>query len=335
MTKELPVYEIVMVIGVDGVGRFYEQAKTPTLDNFFKDGIYWRNAKAVTPTESAENWGSLLHGVLPEKHKLTNGIVESGKPYDENSIYPSIFKIISHSSVTKINEGVVGETGSSTSQDINKSANNKLEMASYVSWEPINTAIIEESVEMERYAPLTNEWFFWRWWMLIKHKWLKNSIYDYFTISRLVDYIKKLDDKGKKFIFVHLTDTDEHGHDRGFGSNGHLKQIGIMDDHLKTIFEAIEEKKKGEWKDKRILVLITTDHGGINHEDGRGTHGGRSEEEINVFLTVKGDLIDKAELEDEECNMNSAAVILKALGAEIPKNLDTKLPIYLSDKKNT
>ena len=40
---------------------------------------------------SGENWASILHGVVPSKHKVTNSTTAA---YPENSTYPSILKII-------------------------------------------------------------------------------------------------------------------------------------------------------------------------------------------------------------------------------------------------
>ncbi|CAG8510514.1 6177_t:CDS:2 [Ambispora gerdemannii] len=88
--------------------------------------------KAVVPTDSAQNWGSVLHSVLLDKHGLKNGDVEAGVPYDENNHYPSIYKLLADS---------FGD----------------IKMASYVAWEAINTGIIELSVKIDLHTPLTHE----------------------------------------------------------------------------------------------------------------------------------------------------------------------------------
>ena len=49
--------------------------------------------RAQFPTYSAKNWGSMIHGVTPDKHGL-NYIIVNKRQYDEYSPYPSIFKII-------------------------------------------------------------------------------------------------------------------------------------------------------------------------------------------------------------------------------------------------
>ncbi|RHZ48456.1 hypothetical protein Glove_551g62 [Diversispora epigaea] len=280
-----------------GVGRFLTETETPHIDAFFASGASSLKAKAVVPTDSAENWGSLLHGVLPHKHGLKNGDVDAGIPYDEKNPYPSIFKLLEAKS---------------------KDDNNNIKMASYVAWESINTGIIELSVKADLYAPLTHENFFMKWWLRFKHK-MKNSIYDYSVVSRLCDYIHDSKNQDVKFIFVHLTDVDEYGHGYSYGSQTYLEQIKVMDSHVGTILKAIDEQG---WNDDS-LVIMTTDHGGIGT-----SHGGKSDVEVNVFLAVRGEGIEpNSKIEGEVCNMDCAALIVKALGMEIPEWFDAKLPI--------
>ncbi|CAI2164300.1 11161_t:CDS:2 [Funneliformis geosporum] len=292
-------YKRVIVLALDGVGRFFMEIPTPTIDAFFASGASSLTAKAVVPTDSAQNWGSVLHGVLPDKHGLKNGEVEAGVPYDEDSPYPSIYKLLANSF-----------------KDI--------KMASYVAWESINTGIIELSVKADLYAPLTHENRFWRWWLRFKHHWLKNSVYDYAVVSRLVDYIRNPENKSVKLLFVHLTDVDEHGHGHGYGSQKYLNQIKVMDSHVATILEAIDEVG---WKDDS-LVIMTTDHGGIGR-----SHGGDSDQEVNVFLAVRGAGIEpSSKIESKVTNMDCAALILEALGKKTPGWFDAKLPAEFSSK---
>jgi predicted AlkP superfamily phosphohydrolase/phosphomutase len=83
-------YSHVIVIGVDGAGSWFKNADTPNFDRIFENGAVTYGALSSKPTISAECWGSLLIGVGPEIHGLTNGIV-SGTPYDINSAFPSLF----------------------------------------------------------------------------------------------------------------------------------------------------------------------------------------------------------------------------------------------------
>lgn len=87
------VYKHVIVIGIDGAGAFIREADTPDFDRIFANGAVTYEALSSNPTISAECWGSMLLGVGPEVHKLTNAIVKT-VPYDVNSPFPSLFRRI-------------------------------------------------------------------------------------------------------------------------------------------------------------------------------------------------------------------------------------------------
>lgn len=116
----------VFIIGLDGAGNFIKETETPNLDRLIVNGTVTYNAQAVFPSISAECWGSILHGVLPEKHGLTNEIVEA-KAYPEDSSFPSIFKLARQ-----------------TLPDA--------KLASFSGWAPINYGIIEDSSECHKAA---------------------------------------------------------------------------------------------------------------------------------------------------------------------------------------
>lgn len=274
------------------MGRYYPRDQA----------FVWVPAKAVVPTDSAQNWGSILHGVLPERHGLRNGDVETGAPFDENSPYPSIFKILSESGLN-------------------------VKLASYVSWSPINSAIIEQSVKGDFYSPLTDENIFVRWWLKFQH-YIGNSCYDAVLLEKLVKYIRNFDTRHKNeklLLFVHLTDVDEYGHVYGFGSEKYGEQIKVMESYVRRIITAIDE----EWKNN-THVIITTDHGGIENR-----HGGESEEEVNVFIALRGRGIEPdVTINGDARNMDVAAWILAAFGCHIPPNFDATLSPFLKNFQN-
>ena len=86
-------YSHVIVVGIDGAGAFVRKADTPCFDRIFAKGAVTYDALASDPTISAECWGSMLLGVGPEVHKLTNAIVDA-TPYPVDSAYPSLFRRI-------------------------------------------------------------------------------------------------------------------------------------------------------------------------------------------------------------------------------------------------
>ncbi len=129
------MYKRVILIGVDGAGNFFAKADTPNMDKIFENGSTTYNALTSLPSISAECWGSMIHGVEPEVHKLTNSIVGSER-YDINSEYPSFFRVI---------------------RENYPDAN----LASFCNWDPINYGIIEENLnvhmEHDDDEPLTDK----------------------------------------------------------------------------------------------------------------------------------------------------------------------------------
>ena len=115
-------YSHVIVVGIDGAGAFIRDAETPAFDRIFADGAVTFSAIASRPSISAECWGSMLLGVGPEVHGLTNAIICSTE-YPVDSLYPSLFKRIS-------------------------SVMPDAELGSYCDWNPITAGIIEKNVKI-------------------------------------------------------------------------------------------------------------------------------------------------------------------------------------------
>ena len=121
-------YQRVVVIGVDGGGAFFKDAETPRLDEIFANGAVTYTALTANPSISAQCWGSLLHGVTPVKHRVTNSTTT---PYPRTSQFPSIFRVIreNHPDVT---------------------------LASFSGWKTINDAIIENGIDVHKVSGLSD-----------------------------------------------------------------------------------------------------------------------------------------------------------------------------------
>jgi len=132
-------YKRVIFIGVDGIGNFAKPpANCPNIQNFLSTSAHTYNGRAQSPTISAQNWGSMFHGVTPNKHGLTNELIEDGRAYPEDDKYPSILKIL--------------EDGDKT--------NGEITSASIVSWSPVNTGILELSLKTQRFSyPNDEPWY--------------------------------------------------------------------------------------------------------------------------------------------------------------------------------
>lgn len=112
-------YKHVVVVGIDGAGNFYKDADTPAIHALFEQGAGSDRVLTSIPTISAECWGSMLIGVSPDKHGLTNDIVSS-TPY-ESQKHPTVFKLI---------------------RDTEPDA----ELGAFCNWSPINAGIVERGI---------------------------------------------------------------------------------------------------------------------------------------------------------------------------------------------
>ncbi|MFY0762496.1 alkaline phosphatase family protein [Metabacillus dongyingensis] len=114
------LYKRVVFIGIDGAGNGVkdQQANAKNIQKLMSEGAGTYEAKAMLPTISGQNWGSILHGVVPSKHGLNNE--NTGNPYPEKSPYPSYMKLL-------------------------KQERPMLNQASFTTWSPINKGIIEDS----------------------------------------------------------------------------------------------------------------------------------------------------------------------------------------------
>ncbi|PGZ92038.1 alkaline phosphatase family protein [Bacillus sp. AFS029533] len=114
------LYKRVVFIGIDGAGNGVKdpQANAINIKTLMSEGAGTYEAKAMMPTISGHNWGSMLHGVVPSKHGLNNDNL--GNPYPEKNPYPSYMKLL-------------------------KQERPMLNQASFTTWSPINKGIIEDS----------------------------------------------------------------------------------------------------------------------------------------------------------------------------------------------
>lgn len=119
----MPHYKHVFVIGIDGAGSFIEKADTPAFDRIFSQGAVTYHALASNPTISAECWGSMLLGVSPKVHGLTNSIVDKN-PYPHNSAWPSLFRRI---------RAVMPDS----------------KLGSFCQWSPITKGIVENNIGVD------------------------------------------------------------------------------------------------------------------------------------------------------------------------------------------
>ena len=120
----MPPYSHVAVIGVDGAGAFFKDADMPVLSGILAEGAVTYRALTSNPTISAQSWGSLLTGVTPEFHRLSNSLI-SERPYPSDSLFPTVFHVIRN----VMPEAVMG---------------------SFCTWNPINIGIVDDGLEITK-----------------------------------------------------------------------------------------------------------------------------------------------------------------------------------------
>jgi len=97
---ERKTYKHVVVVGIDGMGNFNQKCSTPNIDRIFKNNpkAAWTDyCMASNPNISAQCWTSMLTGVMPNVHGITNDIVENTGIKYNNATYPTLFKYIRQS----------------------------------------------------------------------------------------------------------------------------------------------------------------------------------------------------------------------------------------------
>ncbi|CAG8816647.1 13160_t:CDS:1, partial [Racocetra fulgida] len=57
----------VIFFALDGLGRNIKIKETPNINNIIKNGSLCFEAKAILPTDSGQNWGSILYGIDRDK----------------------------------------------------------------------------------------------------------------------------------------------------------------------------------------------------------------------------------------------------------------------------
>jgi len=256
-------YSHIIVVGVDGAGSFIKDADTPNFDRIFENGAVTYTALSSNPSISAECWSSMLLGVGPEVHKLTNKIIGSTL-YPVDSPFPSLFR--------RIRE-VMPEA----------------ELGSFCDWNPITYGVVENNLGVSHdTAPTDTE-----------------------LVPIICDYIRQ---RKPTFLFTQLDSVDGAGHRNGYGSPAYFTRIHEVDILVNDIYSAV--KDAGILDD--TLFMVIADHGGTNTPEGKGTHGGWTDEEKYVTFAATGKGVKKGNI--EEMNIRDlSAIVLYSLGIEIPE----------------
>ena len=161
-------------------------------------------------------------------------------------------------------------------------------LGSFCEWNPITFGIVENNVGVSSATASDTE--------------LTPVICDYICKNR------------PDFLFVQFDSVDGAGHDTGYGLPVFMERIHIVDKLIGDIYSAVREAGSLE----ETLFMVIADHGGANNENGRGSHGGWTDEEKYVTFAATGKGIHNAEI--EEMNIRDlAAIVLYAMGIDAPE----------------
>lgn len=274
--KQTKVVKRVFILGIDGAGNFVQQAETPNLDTWLPRGAYTFDAKAEMPTISAECWGSVLHGVQPDKHGLNNEKAAT-LSYPSSSPYPSLFRLI-------------------------REQQPEAKLASFSSWSPINSGIIEENLGVH-----------------------KVSLPDAELVTSLLAYIEENQDV--RLLFLQLDEPDGSGHRYGYGDDcpEYLAAITTCDELIGSVLNQLE--RLGLMEDS--LVILLTDHGGGG--ENKYSHGSGHPMDRDVFWGCIGPGINSGLLTAPVTITDTAAITALALGLTLSEQWDAQIPDGLLD----
>lgn len=116
-------YDRVIIFGVDGAGTYFKDANTPYINAIFGTGAMTFEANTVLPSISAQSWTSLMYGVTPDIHGMTNSLTNG--TYKVDSRYPGIFTLT-------------------------RNAYPDAELAAFTTWEDIIEGIVENDLGVHK-----------------------------------------------------------------------------------------------------------------------------------------------------------------------------------------
>lgn len=249
----------VILIGLDAWGSYsMKKAQMPHVRTLMEKGMYTLKKRAVLPSSSAVNWGSMFMGAGPEVH----GYTEWGSRTPElpsrviykNNIFPTIFQLLNDT-------------------------HPKAEIACLYEWNGIKYLVDTLSLDYHARAVNSNN-----------------------RPEELCEMAERyIIDKHPTLLAVCFDNPDHVGHKEGHDTPAYYEKLEEIDGYIGRILNAIEEA--GMTDD--TIVILTSDHGGIN----KG-HGGKTIEEIETPFIIAGkNILGKGEFQESMIQYDVAATI--------------------------
>ena len=344
-------YKRVVIIGVDGVGDFFEYPFTPGFDKMFSDKVVngtqinasvTYTGTAVYPTISCENWTSMFHGVRPVYHGFifrdTNQRVENGEKANEK--YPSFIKlfldenpngnVLSVCTWRGVNNGVIENDSRITKYNsypndiyqflenydpITKTAANVMTVVDESEEATANTTIYDNipGIEGELYEYISTQ--------VQMYGYADETIEmrDAMTMQRVIAETVNNPDK-YQIAYMHLDQVDHAGHSFGYGKPGYVKAVSRIDNLIGRMYAAYEAA--GMLED--TLFILCTDHG-HRLPGGHKNHGKNTKLEVNVTFAIAGKTV-KSGTPGKFINDDLAPIVAYALGVKAAEGWQGKVP---------
>lgn len=129
------------------------------------------------------------------------------------------------------------------------------------------------------------------------------------SVAKTVEIIKS---KKPTFTFVHLDEPDGVGHNIGHHTPEYYAELKNVDARIGKIIQAVEDAGIA----KKTVIIITSDHGGIN----KG-HGGKTLDELEIPYIILGKGIkSNNQIKGTVMNFDNAATIAKILKIKTPQS---------------
>ena len=240
----------VLLIGIDGVRPdVLAEVATPNIDALAAAGWYTDQARTTDPSVSGPSWSSMLTGVWPEKHGVTNNNF-TGRNY---ATYPSF--------LTRA-EAAHPELATFAALDWVPLA--ELDRVSFAEMEDDPGPVLPDAIDVREVV----DGYDLGW-----------AEADGEIAARAARHLSEADPDA---MFVYFGNPDETSHRHASIGTEYRDAIALSDTHVGMVVDAM--RARPTFADEDWLVLMSTDHG--RRPD--GGHGGDSPEEMIIFILASG-----------------------------------------------